>query len=469
MELLPLPVLERPRRVRRTAMLIAAVVLAAVGITALSISIYQNREPAVYAISLPAPSSASSTPLTYGSWPALADADFYQQVKRQFIESKATFIVADLHAMKLTLYQEGLAALEVPILTKGKEGSWWETPAGLYEVQSREESHFSSFGQVYQPWSLAFQGNFFIHGWPYDEDGTPVASTHSGGCIRLSTDDARALYELTKVGTPVLVHDAPQESSSFHYQFKTPDIEATAFAAADLHDGTVLAGQNVSVQLPVASVTKLMTALVAVEYLNLERSVSVPVAARVSTVVPRLTAGSAYRVYDLIVLMLTESSNEAAETLAYAVGRDNFIELMNKKAAAIGMKRTSFIDPTGLGVGNSSTVEDLFTLVKYLYESRRFILTVTNDTLDTSIYGDTVFGKLQNFNLVKEVPNDFLGGKIGTTNAAKETYLGVFGLKVGGEERPIVTVVLGANDSHQSVVTLLNYLNEFYELNPKPE
>jgi D-alanyl-D-alanine carboxypeptidase len=355
----------------------------------------------------------------------------------------------------------------VPILAKGKEGSWWETPVGLYAIQSREENHFSSFGEVYQPWSLGFQGNFFIHGWPYYKSGEPVASTYSGGCIRLSTEDARALFEFSAVGMPVLVYNTPPKSTSFQYRFKTPDIEATAFAAVDLSDGTVLAGENVSIQLPIASVTKLMSALIAVEYLNLERQVAVPRDALVETTVPRLLAGRAYSVHDLLILMLTESSNEAAETLAAALGRDYFIELMNSKARAIGMQRTSFIDPSGLGVGNSSTAEDMFTLAKYLYENRRFVLNITNESLQDDAYGEVVFRNLSNFNDIPDVPNAFLGGKIGQTAAARETYLGIFGLEVDGKERPIVVVILGAQDSQRSVAILLKYLNEFYDLNPE--
>lgn len=466
--LAPLASPGRFRLSSRHLSLAAAGALAFVGIVALSISIYQSKNPAVYAINLPS-GGATTTPLTYGSWPALADHDFYDSVKQQFVESGASFIDADLAAMKLTLYQEGNAVLEVPILAKGREGSWWETPVGLYAIQSREENHFSSFGEVYQPWSLGFQGNFFVHGWPYYPDGRQVESTYSGGCIRLSTEDARAVYEFSTTGMPILVYNTPEQQDSFQYRFKTPDISATSFAAADLSDGTVLAGQNISVQLPIASVTKLMTALVTVEYLNLERNVSVPRDALVGSAVPRLAAGGIYSVHDLLILLLTESSNEAAETLAHALGRSYFIELMNKKAASIGMPRTSFIDPSGLGTGNSSTAEDMFTFAKYLYENRRFILNVTNGTAENDIYGDTVFKGLRNFNEIPAIPNPFLGGKIGETNAARETYLGIFGLEVGGEERPIVVVVLGAADSQSSVSKLLTYLNEFYELEAQEE
>jgi D-alanyl-D-alanine carboxypeptidase len=178
--------------------------------------------------------------------------------------------------------------------------------------------------------------------------------------------------------------------------------------------------------------------------------------------VPRLRAGSSYSVHDLLILMLVESSNEAAETLASAVGREYFITLMNKKAAAIGLSRTSFIDPSGLGVGNSSTAEDMFQLVRYIYENRRFIFDITAQKLARDAYGKVVFTSMQNFNKISGVTQEFLGGKIGQTDAARETYAGVFRPEFGPTKRPIAVVVLGARESQESVQELLAYLSEFY-------
>src|SRR5579862_5292212 len=97
----------------------------------------------------------------------------------------ATFIEANLSTMQLTYYVNGSVAEQFKILAKGRPGSWWETPAGLYKVQEKIPSDFSGFAHVYSPWALDFQGNFLIHGWPYYPGGTPVGSTYSGGCIRL--------------------------------------------------------------------------------------------------------------------------------------------------------------------------------------------------------------------------------------------------------------------------------------------
>ncbi|MDD5098804.1 MAG: L,D-transpeptidase, partial [Candidatus Colwellbacteria bacterium] len=118
-----------------------------------------------------------SDPLEFGTIPALGDFDFFTKVRDRFIIEEADFVEANLSEMSLKVYLKGEIEKEVKILTKGREGSWWETPAGIYQIESKEESHFSSFGRVYQPWSMAFQGNFFIHGWPYYQNGEPVSST----------------------------------------------------------------------------------------------------------------------------------------------------------------------------------------------------------------------------------------------------------------------------------------------------
>src|SRR5581483_5016564 len=136
-------------------------------------------------------------------------------------------------------------------------------------------SDFSGFAHVYSPWALAFQGNFLIHGWPYYPDGTPVGSTYSGGCVRLSTDDAKALYDSVSVGTPVLVTSANFDADSFREQAQGPAVGASAYIAADLKSNFVFAEKNPDEKLPIASITKLMTALVAVEYVNIEKTITI--------------------------------------------------------------------------------------------------------------------------------------------------------------------------------------------------
>ncbi len=196
------------------------------------------------------------TGFQYGANRALANADYFAEVKKKFIDAKSEFIETDLSSMVLRVHKNGAVALEVPIKTKGREGSWWETPAGIYEVQSKETNHFSSIGHVYQPFSMAFQGNFFIHGWPYYQDGTEVSSAYSGGCVRLTTEDAKKVYELISVGTPVLVFEKDFAQDSFTYT-SGPKISAEKYLVADLKSNSVLMEKGLNEKAPIASITSL--------------------------------------------------------------------------------------------------------------------------------------------------------------------------------------------------------------------
>lgn len=268
-----------------------------------------------YQFTLPVNAQAETT-YTYGGWPALSNSDFYNQTLNKLIVQKTTFINADLSAMKLQFYKDGVVADEAVILSKGKPGSWWETPAGLYKVIEKVPSDFSGFAKVYSPWALAFQGNFLIHGWPYYPNGDPVPAGYSGGCIRLSTNDAKTLYDMVPVGTPVLVSSADFVADNFHEQTQTPQISPKSFLAADLESNFVFAEKNPDDKFPIASLTKLMTALVAVEYVNIEDTIKITPDMVVKTPIPRLKVGVEYSLYDLLQPLLKESSNEAAVAIS---------------------------------------------------------------------------------------------------------------------------------------------------------
>jgi len=111
---------------------------------------------------------------------------------------------------------------------------------------------------------------------------------------------------------------------------------------------------------PLASITKLMTAMVSLDYdSDLNRMVELKPLA--STSLPKRK----YSRNDLFHAMLIRSDNGAAETIAsdYPGGRKKFIEAMNRKALQIGMLSTYFKDPTGLSVQNTSTAIDITNMV----------------------------------------------------------------------------------------------------------
>jgi D-alanyl-D-alanine carboxypeptidase len=403
----------------------------------------------------------SSKELIFGAWPALQIPDFFQGVKKSMVEQKASFIEADLSAMKLRVYKEGELTKETSILTKGRPGSWWETPAGIYQVESKQENHFSSFGKVYLPWSLPFQGNFFIHGWPYYKDGKPVESTYSGGCIRLSTEDAKEVYALASRGMPVLVFEQDFQNDNFGYTQKGPELEANSYLAADLKNNFVFTEKNARVEVPIASLTKLMTAVVAIEYVNIEKEITIEKQMIVPTSLSRLKEGERISLYNLLYPLLTESSNEAAVAISYFLGPERFVALMNEKAKAVGMKSTHFTDVSGADEGNVSTGEDLFNFAKYLYNNRSFILNITKGKTSSTAYGPLRFTNLQNFNVFQDDP-EFFGGKVGKTNAAKETMLAIFETKINNADRPLIIILLGSPDYTTESKKLLAWLHSNY-------
>lgn len=140
-----------------------------------------------------------------------------------------------------------------------------------------------------------------------------------------------------------------------------------AVAYADT-DGLVY-GKNADRPVPIASITKLMTALVVMdsgEPLNewLEfRERHIPAPANAYT---RIRVGSELRRGDVLRIALMSSENFAAYTLAghHPGGYDAFVEAMNAKARQLGMMNTRFVDPTGLSVNNRSTAADLVRLVR---------------------------------------------------------------------------------------------------------
>jgi lipoprotein-anchoring transpeptidase ErfK/SrfK len=183
-----------------------------------------------------------------------------------YIKDKVDFVEADLDAKVVHLYQAGVETKSYEILAFGKDGSWWETPTGDYTALNKETRHFSSIGEVWMPWSINFYGNFFIHGWPYYEGGEPVEPGHSGGCIRLSVDDAKDLYQYVNKGTPIIVRETTLLSkfgSLSMQKTPAPEVSASAFLVQNISTGEKYAKKNINKVVANAPIAKLMTAVIA--------------------------------------------------------------------------------------------------------------------------------------------------------------------------------------------------------------
>jgi D-alanyl-D-alanine endopeptidase (penicillin-binding protein 7) len=134
-------------------------------------------------------------------------------------------------------------------------------------------------------------------------------------------------------------------------------------------DGDVIYGKDADTVRPIASITKLMTAMVVLDAgLDLEEKITVTRADRdlVKLTGSRLDYGATLSRRELLLLALMSSENRAAAALGrnYPGGTARFVEAMNDKAAALGMSRSRFADPAGLQVENQSTARDLARMIE---------------------------------------------------------------------------------------------------------
>lgn len=148
-----------------------------------------------------------------------------------------------------------------------------------------------------------------------------------------------------------------------------PRVNASAWYLVG-EDGELLAARNESQQRPIASITKLMTALVVIERARLSDVVRVtPYSAGALESTVYLRPGEELTVAELLRALLIPSANDAAHMLALQVGDgsvDRFVELMNEKARELGLTDTSFENPHGLDeVGHVSSARDTTALVRY--------------------------------------------------------------------------------------------------------
>ncbi len=147
-----------------------------------------------------------------------------------------------------------------------------------------------------------------------------------------------------------------------------PNLQSHAALIFDQNTGRTLFTKNADMPLPIASITKLMTAMVVLDgKLSLDEPVVID-AADVDTVKgskSRLPVGSAFRREDLMRLALMASDNRAAAALgrSYPGGSAAFVDAMNAKAQRLGMANTRFVDPTGLAPGNVASPHSLALMV----------------------------------------------------------------------------------------------------------
>ncbi|MFN8122440.1 MAG: D-alanyl-D-alanine carboxypeptidase family protein [Thermoleophilia bacterium] len=218
------------------------------------------------------------------------------------------------------------------------------------------------------------------------------------------------------LATAALVIAAPVATAA------APAPVARAWILVNPATDEVLASRNPDMRLPMASTTKMMTALVAVERSRPEEQVRVTAsAAAVGESSAELVAGERLRMRDLLSGVLIASGNDAATAVADAVGGSDagFVRLMNARAVSLGLRNTHFANPHGLDApGHYSSARDLATIGEALMGVPELRALVANRT--AVIPGPDGRGRrlLESHNLLLDIDPDADGIKTGQTDGA---------------------------------------------------
>ncbi len=250
-------------------------------------------------------------------------------------------------------------------------------------------------------------------------------------------------------------------SSKINCAEAIPNVAAKSFIVIDVSSGRIIGSRNANEKLPIASTTKIMTTILAIENAgNLNTRIEVPpVCTGVEGSSIYLKPNQMISIKDLLYGTMLRSGNDAAETLATFIGRNHqegFIYMMNEKAIDIGAYNTNFVNPHGLHDENHySTAFDMALISRYAMKNETFKEIVSSiqykaDSLNTMFY---------NKNKVVQQYEYGNGVKIGYTKAAGRCLVA----SAQKEGTQIIAVVLDDNNWFNDCYNLFDWAFENYK------
>ncbi|MBN2198067.1 D-alanyl-D-alanine carboxypeptidase [Candidatus Wolfebacteria bacterium] len=214
----------------------------------------------------------------------------------------------------------------------------------------------------------------------------------------------------------------------------------------EVNSNEIIFKSNIEKRWPIASLTKLMTSVVALEKMDLEKAIIMnEEAINTEGTIGDFKVGEIFEIKDLIKAMLISSSNDVAVAITESFNEDggNFINEMQRKAAELGMFSTTFLEPTGLSYINQSIAEDLVKLAVYIYFKHPEILEISRQK--ETIITELISGKSRKiFNINSFAgEEDFIGGKTGFIDEAGRNLIAFFEI----DNKLILTITLGSENS----------------------
>lgn len=239
--------------------------------------------------------------------------------------------------------------------------------------------------------------------------------------------------------------------------FAEPDVSAKAAVVicADSHE--VIYSKNADERLPMASTTKIMSSLIALEMGADDTLVTVTdEMIRAEGTSMGLKGGDSVSTLSLVKGMLLSSGNDAANATAFlmAGGIDPFVELMNKRAQEIGMKNTHFVTPSGLDAdGHYSTAYDMAILADDAIKNQTFLNICSSKSVDV-FFGSPPYKRiLNNHNKLLSICDGVVGVKTGFTKKSGRCL--VSAMKKDGKS--LIAVTLAAPNDWEDHMKLYDY------------
>lgn len=236
-----------------------------------------------------------------------------------------------------------------------------------------------------------------------------------------------------------------------------PEFSARAVLIKDLTTDTILYQKDASMPLPIASTTKIVTALVASEYFKPNAVLTVNQGADITGARVGLFKGENLSFRSLLYGMLLNSGNDAAFTIAenYPGGVLGFVSAMNKMATDLNLKNSHFTNPAGFDDQNHySSAQDLAIISEEALKNYQLArIFSTQETQVTSL--DKKYShRLSNLNKLLSQVTGVLGIKTGFTTLAKENLVTL----VERENHRVLIVVLGSDDRFKETTKLIEWV-----------
>ncbi len=309
------------------------------------------------------------------------------------------------------------------------------TSSKILKVNLEQQARTTKLEKISQPKSFNFPSPLIL---------SPLQSSRQ----KINLPDIESYNLEAKLAS--LEFDFPK-SPGIHLNFPS---ESEAILVTSLDKNQDYLKYHIYKRWPIASLTKLMTAIIAKEKLVPDRQIVISTKAE-QTYGNRanIKAGQKYSVKQLINIMLICSSNDAAVALSET--REDFVDLMNKKAKELNLNQTKFVEPTGLSPENFSSASDLKKLVRYIQAHHSEILEIGKKD-NIQIKQPKGLKNFININKLRKIEN-FIGGKTGYIDESKENAISIF--QLNGEK--ILVIVLGANDRYKQTKDLFAWLKQY--------